>query len=99
MRDEQKQALAERIASILQKEPGVGGGEQIWRAIDEIGKRLDAIESSMTAASPAEALVSQHPSLETYAIPAPDTGEEKSCSFEPHNPVCDHCSMCSSRGF
>lgn len=99
MRDEQKQALAERIAAMLQKDPGVDGGEQVWKAIDEIGKRLDAIESSLNAASSAEPQALRHPSLETHAVPGPATGEEKSCSFEPHNPVCDHCSMCSSRGF
>ena len=24
---------------------------------------------------------------------------EKVCTFEPHDKPCDHCSMCSSRGF
>jgi hypothetical protein len=26
-------------------------------------------------------------------------GENKACQFEPNDRPCDHCSMCSSRGF
>lgn len=103
MRDEQKQILAGKIASVLQNDSE--GSEQIWKAIDELGKRLEAVEravTSSTSASPPLRIISNHPSLEKYAVPEsaePNGSEEKLCTFEPHGRTCDHCSMCSSRGF
>ncbi|HEX9959648.1 MAG TPA: hypothetical protein VGB00_01785, partial [Pyrinomonadaceae bacterium] len=47
-----------------------------------------------------------HPSQEKFAIDEaiiPEILEhfekEKACTFEPNGKPCDHCSMCSSRGF
>lgn len=108
MRDEQKQLLAEKIASVLQND--AEGNEQIWKAIDDLGKRLESLEgpasSSPSSSSPADhsssRVIQNHPSFEKYAVleaAEPNGAEEKLCTFEPHGRTCDHCSMCSSRGF
>jgi hypothetical protein len=48
----------------------------------------------------------EHPSQERFAIEEATVSElveffenEKKCSVEPGGKPCDHCSMCSSRGF
>jgi hypothetical protein len=47
-----------------------------------------------------------HPSLERFGVEEATVAElvdyfqnEKTCSMEPGGKPCDHCSMCSSRGF
>ena len=47
-----------------------------------------------------------HPSQERFAVIEAVADEifanlqnEKACTFEPNGKPCDHCSMCSSRGF
>ena len=47
-----------------------------------------------------------HPSLERFAVEEATVSElvdffqnEKQCSMEPGGKPCDHCAMCSSRGF
>lgn len=47
-----------------------------------------------------------HPSMERFNINEAIVDElveffqkEKACSFEPNGKPCDHCAMCSSRGF
>lgn len=108
MRDEQKQMLAEKIASVLQNDSE--GNEQIWKAIDDLGRRLEAVERAATSSpttSSSSKVVRNHPSLEKYEVleaaepnGAADSGpDDKLCTFEPHGRACDHCSMCSSRGF
>lgn len=109
MRDEQKQLLAEKIASVLQNDSE--GNEQVWKAIDELGRRLEAVERAVSSPTPADSpssrVITRHPSLEKYAVleaaepngTAANLADEKLCTFEPHGRTCDHCSMCSSRGF
>ena len=75
----------------------------IKTALDDIAARLDRLEASQ--AMPQRSLNS-HPSLEKFAIAEAIAdevfaaqGKEKACTFEPNDKPCDHCSMCSSRGF
>lgn len=42
--------------------------------------------------------VLMHSSRERFAFPE-DAFEQKACHFEPGGKPCDHCAMCSSRGF
>ncbi|MBX3245121.1 MAG: hypothetical protein KF685_11765 [Acidobacteria bacterium] len=72
-------------------------------ALDDIAARLDRLEASQ--AMPKRSLNS-HPSMEKFAIAEAIAdeifaakGKEKACTFEPNDKPCDHCSMCSSRGF
>jgi hypothetical protein len=107
MRDEKKQLLAEKIASLIQNESGAAGNEQLWKAVGELGERLERLEqadgASVSIAS--QTTTNTHPSLDRYAVlealrdPTSNAENEKTCSFEPNDKPCDHCSMCSSRGF
>ena len=82
--------------------------------LEKINQRLDKIESQFAAQNLNQtqhsALGTQHltphPSQEKFAIDEaiiPEILEhfekEKACTFEPNGKPCDHCSMCSSRGF
>ncbi len=75
----------------------------IKTALDDIVARLDRLEASQVM--PQRALNS-HPSLDKFAIAEAIVdevfaahGKEKACTFEPNDKPCDHCSMCSARGF
>lgn len=72
----------------------------IFAALEKINHRLDRLEADTTMKLSADQL--PHPSLEMFGIPnaaVDDLANEKTCAFEPEARPCDHCSMCSSRGF
>ena len=108
MRDEKKQILAEKIASLIQNESGAAGNEQLWKAVGELGERLEALEKTASGsgdAAPSSKPPLNHPSLSKFSVlealaesPSSDPST-KICAFEPNDKPCDHCSMCSSRGF
>jgi hypothetical protein len=57
-------------------------------------------------AKPLVQITASHPSQERFNINEAIVDElveffekEKACSFEPNGKPCDHCAMCSSRGF
>lgn len=70
-------------------------------SLEKINERLDALEAAAKVASSTPV----HASLDRFSIAEAivdslfdaDT-KEKACTYEPNKP-CDHCSMCSSRGF
>jgi hypothetical protein len=75
----------------------------LFAAIEKLNQRLDKLErrefDTQHAAGPA------HPSLDKFSVAeaAADSifagiTREKACQFEPDKP-CDHCAMCSTRGF
>jgi hypothetical protein len=75
----------------------------VFAAIEKINGRLDKIEKSI-ADKPK--IVALHPSQERFAIAEAVAEQifegiekEKTCTFEPNGRPCDHCSMCSARGF
>ena len=100
------ESLAQKIAQILEAERPATDLSAIQASLDAINARLEKLEATQT--SPQSALrtpQSTHPSLEKFAIAEAIAdqifaakGNEKACTFEPSKP-CDHCSMCSSRGF
>ena len=75
----------------------------IRASLDELQNRLVQIEAKVGAPrvhSP------WHPSLERFGVEEATVSElvdffqnEKQCSMEPGGKPCDHCAMCSSRGF
>lgn len=104
MSDAQK--LSDRISRLLESEQQTDFAS-VFAAIEKINHRLDKLETSVTKPQPASAnFQTIHPSQEKFdvieAIADPITEgvkNEKACTFEPNGRPCDHCSMCSSRGF
>ncbi|HEV2837277.1 MAG TPA: hypothetical protein VGW58_18300 [Pyrinomonadaceae bacterium] len=83
--------------------------------LNELQNRLIQIESKVGAVGPAAprmqspwlgGLNTSHPSMERFGVEEATVSElvdffqnEKACSLEPGGKPCDHCAMCSSRGF
>ena len=77
---------------------------ELFANIERINHRLDKIESSHGVSAPPISS-SPHASLDKFNIAEAIADsifagieKEKACHYEPDKP-CDHCSMCSSRGF
>lgn len=83
-------------------------------SLNELQNRLIQIESKVSVGpagprthSPWLAGVNaSHPSLERFGVEEATVSElvdffqnEKNCSLEPGGKPCDHCAMCSTRGF
>ena len=110
--EDQAKVIAERIArrmqgnSVAPQSSGSDIGSELaaMRAsLSELQDRLVQIESKIGAPrvhSP------WHPSLDRFGVEEATVSElvdyfqnEKACSLEPGSKPCDHCAMCSSRGF
>jgi len=98
--------LAEKIARLIVSESKPGDLSSIQKSLDQINIRLEKLESNGSIAhSTIWSSNSIHPSQDRFAIAEAivdshferDT-KEKACQLEPDKP-CDHCLMCSSRGF
>ena len=100
------ESLAQKIAQILEAERPSADLSSIQASLDAISARLEKLESARSIPLSAFPVPrSDHPSLDKFAIAEAIAdqifaakGNEKACTFEPSKP-CDHCSMCSSRGF
>lgn len=98
--------LAEKIANLIASEYRSGDLSSIQNTLDQINQRLEKLETASVATQSVSLTPqSSHPSQDRFAIAEAivdslfDTGaKEKACTYEPSKP-CDHCSMCSSRGF
>lgn len=114
MESNQAKNLAEQIALLLQgneKENGDlaflrAGFEKINRRLDTLEIKLDAQNSNNIQPSAFSFQSANHPSQQKFAVLeaiADDIYEqhemEKPCPYEPTGKLCDHCSMCNSRGF
>lgn len=103
------QNLAAKIAKLLEAEPGTADLTALRHSIEKIHDRLDTIEAKIAPSTAVPALASpapSHPSQDRFAVIEAVVDEafsqyqkEKACTFEPNGKPCDHCSMCSSRGF
>lgn len=83
--------------------------------LNELQNRLIQIESKVGSSAPAAPRVqspwlsgvnASHPSMDKFGVEEATVSElvdffqnEKACSLEPGGKPCDHCAMCSSRGF
>jgi hypothetical protein len=83
--------------------------------LNELQNKLIQIESKVGSTGPVPPRVQSpwlgglnvnHPSMERFGIEEATVSElvdffqnEKACSLEPGGRPCDHCAMCSSRGF
>jgi len=101
------QKLSEKIAKLLESEAQPSDTAAIFAALEKINHRLDKLEkTALTARPEIGTLQLNHPSLDKFSVAEAiadsifDTKiKEKACTFEPNGKPCDHCSMCSSRGF
>ena len=73
---------------------------------DRMDEDADKLEQSVNPQASTTNPQSLHPSVEKFSVAEAIADEifvglqkEKACTFEPNGKPCDHCSMCSSRGF
>ena len=110
MTNENTQNLASRIAQLLQ-ENEKESGDLLRASLEKINQRLDQIENQIALqnSNPKSAIPnpkSSHVSQEKFSSLEELADDiiaglenEKACPYEPTGKPCDHCSMCSSRGF
>lgn len=74
--------------------------------LNELQNRLIQIESKVSVPRVQSPWLAGHPSLDKFGVEEATVSElvdffqsEKACSLEPGGKPCDHCAMCSSRGF
>src|SRR4030095_12996624 len=98
--------LAEKIARLLESEMRASEVASLFASIEKINRRLERLENSTNPQSAIRNPQLTHPSVEKFSV-AEAIGDEiftglqkeKACTFEPNGKPCDHCAMCSSRGF
>ncbi len=98
--------LADKIAKLLETEPQPADLASLYASIEKLNHRLDKIESALISQSAIRNTQLIHPSVEKFDVAEAVVDEifaglqkEKACTFEPNGRPCDHCAMCSSRGF
>ena len=109
MENPNTQNLAEKIAHFLQSETPNSDFQLLQSSLEKINQRLDIIESKIAVGNPKSQISnpkSFHSSQEKFTnleelADEPTNGlqMEKACPYEPTGKPCDHCAMCSSRGF
>jgi hypothetical protein len=111
--EDQAKVIAERIARRMAgntvapqgSSSDIGSELAAMRAsLGELQNRLVQIEAKI--GGPRVHSPWQHPSVDRFGIEEATVSElvdyfqnEKACSLEPGGKPCDHCAMCSSRGF
>jgi hypothetical protein len=114
MSSDQAKLVAERIARRMSGNTDLSTELSAIRGtLNEIQNRLTQIESRVRADVPSRVhspwlagVNASHPSQERFGVEEATVAElvdffqnEKTCSLEPGGKPCDHCAMCSSRGF
>ena len=109
MENQNAQNLAEKIALLLQSEKPNTDLNSLQSSLEIINRRLDRIESQIAFQNPKFQIPnpeSNHSSQQKFTNLEDLADEtinglqtEKACPYEPTGKPCDHCAMCSSRGF
>ena len=101
-----EKTLAEKIARLLESENQSPDLALLFASIDKLNHRLDKLEAASNPQFAIRNPQSIHPSLDKLNVAEAIADEiftglqkEKACTFEPNGKPCDHCAMCSSRGF
>ena len=111
--EDQARLMAERIARRVAggMAPSAAGSTDVASELAALRTTLNEMQNRLTQI---EAKVSvprvhspwSHPSMERFGVEEATVSElvdffqsEKACSLEPGGKPCDHCAMCSSRGF
>jgi|KBSSwiStaDraftv2_1062776.scaffolds.fasta_scaffold09712_1 hypothetical protein len=107
MKNEEVKNLADKIAQLISTESKKTDLSTLFASIEKINHRLEKLENENRVPVPSvhQPLLT-HASQDRFAVAEAITdalfdlkSKEKACSFEPNGKPCDHCSMCSSRGF
>ena len=111
--EDQARLMAERIARRVASgaTPAAASSDvaselaAVRASLNELQNRLVQIEAKVGSAPRVHSPWS-HPSMERFGVEEATVSElvdffqgEKQCSMEPGGKPCDHCAMCSSRGF
>ena len=106
MRGIDSKEVAEKVEMIVRSKAGEGDLTQILAELQKINRRLDSLETMSNSRSEVSNPQLIHPSQERFEIAEAmadaifaGVTREKACTFEPNGKPCDHCSMCSARGF
>ncbi|MEZ5345102.1 MAG: hypothetical protein R2681_06040 [Pyrinomonadaceae bacterium] len=109
MMKDYNQELAEKIAELIGEHGKSGVSTDLDERLAGIYQRLEQIEKRLETRDPRHPIHDfdlSHPSLQKFDVIEAiadqimeNHAEEKACTFEPNGKPCDHCSMCSSRGF
>jgi hypothetical protein len=106
MRRIESKEIAEKVEQIVRSRSADSDLAQILTELQKINQRLDSLESISNLKSEISDPQLAHPSQERFEIAEAiadaifdGVHKEKACTFEPNGKPCDHCSMCSSRGF
>ena len=108
MKAESKLGLAEKIARLIESESNQPDLAALFASIEKLNHRLEKLEAEREVLTPSFSLQpsSGHASQDRFAVAEAIAdavfdiqSKEKACTFEPDGKPCDHCSMCSSRGF
>ncbi len=101
------ESLTQKVTPLLEAEKPAVDLSSIQAGLDEINARLARLEATVqNSQSKISNLKSIHPSQDRFAVAEAiadaifdQHNKEKACAFEPNGKPCDHCAMCSSRGF
>ena len=106
MRRIESKEVAEKVEQIVRSKVAESELSQVVAELQKINRRLDDLETAGNLKSEISELKFIHPSQERFEIAEAiadaifdGVHTEKACAFEPNGKPCDHCSMCSSRGF
>lgn len=107
MQNEEVKILAEKIAQLISTDSKKTDLSSLFASIEKINHRLEKLEQAQKNPPPTISNPqSSHPSQERFAVAEAIAdaifdmkSKEKACTFEPDGKPCDHCAMCSSRGF
>jgi len=109
MENENTQILTKKIARLLQTETQNADFSSLQSSLEKINQRLDRIESQISVENSKFKIQNSksfHTSQEKFTNLVELADEitnnsqtEKACPYEPTGKPCDHCAMCSSRGF
>ena len=106
MRGIESKEVAEKVEQIVRSRAVESDTAQILVELQKINRRLDTLENISHFRSEISDQPLIHPSQERFEIAEAiadavfnGVHKEKACTFEPNGKPCDHCSMCSSRGF
>ena len=111
--EDQARLMAERIARRVSSgaTPSVAGSSDVVSELAAVRASLDELQNRLVQIEAKVGNVPRvhspwHPSLERFGVEEATVSElvdffqnEKTCSMEPGGQPCDHCAMCSSRGF